>query len=128
MAERISVRVYFEDSKLLPISVADIGKYHVVDATYGPTACEKDLAWYSRHCPQDIIYTNYLGAMSFDYSWDKENDRCECYIRNSDGYWINIQNMTNRELRFAHNIPKMYIAGEFKISHSHPLDKFYYIL
>ena len=121
------MRIYFEDGKLLPISLADVGKYLVVDATYGPTACEKDLAWYSRRYPRDAIYTNYLGAMSFDYSWDKENDRCECYIRNSDGYWINIQNMTSRELCFSHNIPKLYMAGEFKIPYSHPLDSFYWI-
>lgn len=122
------MRVYFEDSKLLPVSLADIGMYHIVDATYGPTACEKDLVWYSRHCPQDAIYTNYLEAMSSDYSWDKENDRCECYIRNSDGYWINIQKMTDRELRFGHNIPKLYMAGEFKTPRSYSVDKFSYIL
>lgn len=122
------MRIYFEDGKLLPISLADIGKCHILDAAYGPSACKKDLDLYCRVCPQDSVYTNYLGAMSFDYSWDKENDRCECYIRNSNGYWTNIQNMTNRELRFAHNVPKMYMAGEFKTSRSHSVDKFSYIL
>lgn len=110
------MRIYFEDNKeRLGIAMFDIiGPYHIVDAAYGPTACEQDLDWYNRVCPQDNVYTNYLGAMSFDYSWDKEHDKCECYIRNTDGSWVNIQDLTARELRFGYDIPKMYMAGEFK--------------
>ena len=43
-----------------------------------------------------------------------QRDLLTAYIRNSNGEWTNIQDMTARELRFAHNIPKLYIAGEFK--------------
>lgn len=122
------MRIYFEDGKLLSISFENMGKYHTLDAAYGPTACETDLNWYNRHYPQEIVYTNYLGAMSSDYSWDKENNRCTCYIRDSDGYWINIQKMTDRKLCFEHNIPKLYMAGEFKTPRSYSVDKFSYIL
>lgn len=110
------MKIYFEDNgERLAIDMFDIvGPYHIVDAAYGPTACEKDLNWYNRLCPQDTIYTNYLGAMSSKYSWDKENNKCECYIRNSNGVWTNIQDLTSRELQFGHNIPKMYLAGVFK--------------
>lgn len=122
------MRIYFEDSKLLPISLADIGKYHIVDAAYGPTACEKDLDWYSRVCPQNNIYTNYLGAMSYPYSWDRENKRYECYIRNSDGHWTNIQNMTDEKLLLGYDIPNLYMEGEFKKLCLYAADEFSYTL
>lgn len=106
------MRVYFEDGKLeTPFDI--IEPYHIVDAAYGPTACQEDLKWYLDHDPSCAIYTNYLGALSFDFSWDRENNKCDAYIRTPLGWWTNIQELTSHELRFAHNIPKMYMAGEF---------------
>lgn len=107
------MRVYFEDSYLT--TPTDIeGLYHTVNAAYGPSACFRDLYWYKEHEPEVTIYTNFINALSFDFSWDMVKNECAAYIRNSNGEWTNIQDMTDRELRFAHNVPKMYIAGEFK--------------
>ena len=107
------MRVYFEDGFLTtPI---DIGSpYHRVDAAYGPSACFRDFYWYREHEPEATIYTNFINGLSFDFSWDTVNNKCTAYIRNSQGAWTNIQELTDKELRFTHNIPKMYLAGEFK--------------
>ena len=107
------MRVYFEDGTLWGLPDID-GPYHRVDAAYGPSACFRDLYWYREHEPETQIYTNFVNALSFDFSWDMVKNECAAYIRNSNGEWTNIQDMTARELRFAHNIPKLYIAGEFK--------------
>lgn len=107
------MRVYFEDGFLTtPFDIKE--SHYRVDAAYGPSACFRDLYWYREHEPEATIYTNFVNALSFDYSWDMINNKCAAYIRNSDGVWTNIQDLTERELRFAHNVPKMYIAGEFK--------------
>ena len=104
------MRVYFEDGYLItPFDIE--GPYHTVDAA---SACFRDLYWYREHEPETQIYTNFVNALSFDFSWDMVKNECAAYIRNSNGEWTNIQDMTARELRFAHNVPKLYIAGEFK--------------
>lgn len=106
------MRVLFEDGVLRLILKDDLDLY-VIDARYGPTACTSGLNRVMQINPNAKIYTNYLGALSFDYSWDKENNKCEAYLYDDEDGWINIQNLTSRELRFAHNIPKMYMAGVF---------------
>ena len=107
------MRIYFEDGYLTTLFDIE-GPYHTVDAAYGPSACFRDLYWYREHESEAQIYTNFLNALSFEFSWDMAKNECAAYIRNSEGVWTNIQDMTARELRFAHNIPKLYIAGEFK--------------
>lgn len=107
------MQVYFEDGTLW--GIVDIDKpYHRIDATYGVSECINELEWYLENNPDTIIYTNFLQALSFDFSWDMVKNECTAYIRNSNGEWTNIQELTNKELRFAHNIPKMYLAGEFQ--------------
>jgi len=106
------MRVLFEDGVLRPILKDDLDLY-IINARYGPTACTSGLNRVMQINPNAKIYTNYLGALSFDYSWDKENNKCEAYLYDDEDGWINIQNLTSRELRFAHNIPKMYMAGVF---------------
>ena len=107
------MRVYFEDDVLIELEDLYRDSYHKIDATLGPSRCLKELHWYKKYSPDAIIYTNFLNALSSDFSWDTVNNKCAAYIRNSQGVWTNIQELTDKELRFAHNIPKMYLAGEF---------------
>lgn len=108
------MRVYFEDDVLTELEDFDKDSYYKIDATLGPSYCFQELYWHRKYDPETIIYTNFLNALSFDFSWDEKENKCAAYIRNDKGVWTNIQDLTDRELRFAHNIPKMYIAGEFK--------------
>ena len=107
------MRVYFEDDILIELEGFNRDEYYKIDATLGPSQCLKELYWHKKYSYNPIIYTNFLNALSFDFSWDTTNNKCAAYIRNSQGVWTNIQELTDRELRFAHNIPKMYLAGEF---------------
>lgn len=106
------MRIYFEDNRLtVPSGMEEA--YGRIDAEYGPTECLRQLRWYKEHAPDASIYTNFLNALSFDFSWDEKENKCTAYIRNNEGVWTNIQDLVDRELRFAHNIPKMYLAGVF---------------
>ena len=106
------MKILFEDGALL---VADADYNYKINTKSGPSFCVARLKFLLRVAPQFTVYTNYLGALCFDYSWDRENNKCNAYIRSPEDHmtWVNIQDLTNRELRFAHNIPKMYMAGEF---------------
>ena len=108
------MRVYFEDD-ILKDSCNIKRPYHIVDAAYGPSSCFRILYWCKKREPEVPIYTNFVNALSFDFSWDEKENKCAAYIRNDKGVWTNIQDLTDRELRFAHNIPKMYLAGSFSV-------------
>lgn len=90
----------------------------VVDAGSGVNACEVELEILldqQREGHDVSVYTNYLGALSPDYSW---NDRLGFDIFFYDEIegvrgWRHISNYTSRELHFGSNIQKLYLGGEF---------------
>lgn len=45
--------------------------------------------------------------------WDEENHRHNIFLKDKNGKWRRIQDYVDKDLRFAHNIEKLYIAGEF---------------
>lgn len=58
------------------------------------------------------IVTNSIVLMNFDFGW--VDGKCSIYLFNElTNSFINIQNLTDKELRRAHNIAKMYMAGSF---------------
>lgn len=60
--------------------------------------------WFATTCPT-ILY-------SIDW-WNEEEQKFEIYIPTKKGKLKNIQEFTNRELRQAHNVEKMFLGGEF---------------
>lgn len=60
--------------------------------------------WFASTCPT-ILH-------SIDW-WNEEEQRFEIYIPTKKGKLKNIQEFTDRELRRAHNIEKMFLAGVF---------------
>lgn len=61
-----------------------------------------------------ILYTNSLLALSTDYCWNKEENRPDIWFRGKNGGWKHCTEFTLRELRYAHNLMKLYMAGEFR--------------
>ena len=107
--------IYFEDGLLchdLP------PQYECISAVLGPTRCEQELAYFRMiECElkkEITVYANYLGALDTRYSWDTNRSKHTINLRTRDREWADIQDFTEKELRFAHNIPHMYLNGEFK--------------
>ena len=108
------MKIYFEDGELRksPINhFIDID--HIVEAKYGYYHNEKFLDAIKAQYPNDTVYTNQITALDNRYAWNAELKVPEVYIRNKDGVFTRIDELTNRELREAHNLMKMYIANEF---------------
>lgn len=60
-----------------------------------------------------VVYTNQILLLDSKYTYDTKTKMFHCYLKMEDGSWMNLEYLTDRELRPGHNIPKLYLAGEF---------------
>lgn len=108
------MKIYFEDGLLVTSRYLPITDYYRLDAADGPTHNKTMLDGIKECCPDRTVYTNSLIALSNEYAWNKELGVPEIYIRAGEHMnFHRIDELTERELRFAHNICKMYLAGSF---------------
>jgi hypothetical protein len=106
--------VFFEDGSVNNPLFIDGKEILTVDAGMGFSNCRKRLRYIKDNYPFDTeVYTNSLDAFSNFWSWDEEKKMPMIYIRNENGKWTLIWDMTDRELRLAHNLAKMYVNGVF---------------
>lgn len=108
------MKIYFEDGILRSHHLQEKEVNWRIYADYGYSHCIKQLDMLLETVPDSIVYTNFLPALSGKYAWNKEEGQHDIYLRNADGEFVRIQNLTNRELREGHDIMKMYMNGEFK--------------
>lgn len=111
--------VYFEDSSIGdkpdPIDRGFMIPMIRIDAGNGFTYCRKMLRWICNHLPFDTpVYTNSLDAFSNTWCWDDEKRIPMIYVRNKNGEWTLISELTDKYLRRAHNLEKLYINGYFQ--------------
>ena len=108
--------VYFEDGEITNASIFDENDNELikVDAGMGYSHCRRRLRYIKDNYPFDTeVYTNSLDAFSNFWCWDGEKKMPMIYIRDEHGQWKLIWKMTDRELRIAHNLEKLYVNGEF---------------
>lgn len=112
------MQVYFEDGAIKPYF-----KYEwdfVIDARDGFTSNEQDFNYIKETQNSRIstsVYTNSLVPLLYagKYCWDDDTKTFELYMRKgTDGHFTRIDELTQRELRIAHNIFHMYSGGEFR--------------
>lgn len=85
-----------------------------IDAGMGYNNCRRKLRYIKDNCPFDTaVYTNSLDAFSNFWCWDDKKKMPMIYIRDKNDRWKLICEMTDRELRMAHNLEKMYVNGAF---------------
>lgn len=104
------MKIYFEDGELRPSGVF----VYRIDATHGVRHNLIRLDVMLTDEPDAIVYTNQILAFSNKYAWNEELKAPEIYIR-AGKYQVftRIDKLTERELRQAHNLAHMYVAGEF---------------
>ena len=104
--------LYFEDGPLYETKVF----YDVyIDASDGFSSCRRRFENVSKTYEKNVrVYTNSLYGFSNYFCWDEEKKMPMIYIRDKEGKWINIcDTCYGREIRYAHNLEKMYLNGCF---------------
>ena len=108
------MKIYFEDDQLCLVNSPNGAK--IVDAQYGYYDNYRRLELFNKTSNNDtIIYTNSLVALNNDYCWNEDKKCCELYLRNIAGEWKPCQSLTDKEIRKAHNLEKIYRAGSFAV-------------
>ena len=107
------MKIYFEDGELsLCKSVLNAT---FIDAGYGFYDNYRRLKLLNDSKGADaVVYTNSLVALSSDWCWNEKDHRPELYLRNIGGEWTICTELTDKEIRRAHNLEKMYVAGSFQ--------------
>ena len=109
------MKIYFEDGQLLPQSMLPFKYDHKIDAGEGYSYCDDALEYLRVNDPCGVVYTNMISALYNRYAWNRDYGCFEIYMRcKEDNAFHLIQELTQRELREAHNIMKMYMANEFR--------------
>lgn len=106
------MKIYFEDGELFRPNSIDFTYHYIVDARYGYTKNISLLNHIKDFDSDGIVYTNSIIALNNHYAWNNEMNVPDIYIIKEDEF-IRIDKLTNKALRKAHNIMKMYIAGAF---------------
>lgn len=110
--------VYFEDgsinNKNMPVNLeSDV--CFLVDAGMGFSDCRRMLRNIDKNFSFDTkVYTNSLDAFSNTWCWDEEKKIPMIYVRNENDKWQLISELTEKELRRAHNLEKLYVGGMFR--------------
>ena len=107
------MKIYFEDGELRGVLDEIPYSFLPLDATYGFSFCDNFLYKIKQINYDAVIYTNMITALRNEYAWNEELKVPEIYIRNKNGVFTRIDELTAKELREGHNIMRMYIAGAF---------------
>ena len=108
------MKIYFEDGALNARFDCPFNYAVRIDAADGYSHCLKTLEHLKDQNFKGNVYTNFLPAMRTVYSWNHTLDEAEVFIRNQYNKFKNINRLTDRELRFAHNIPHMWEHKQFE--------------
>lgn len=116
------MKIYFFDGRLedihniIDIDFVYLGNVITIDGADGPQCNRKELHRCKEHVYERdvIILTNSLVALSHDYGWNEEENHTDIYLWIDELHdFIRIDRLTAKEIRYAHNIEKMYLAGAF---------------
>ena len=108
------MKIFFEDGMLRNSSQLPFDHYVVVSASCGVSRNIAVLDELANSNPNAVVYTNSIFAFSNEYGWNDELKAPEIYIRAGEHMvFTRIDKLTTKELRCAHNLAKMYVAGTF---------------
>ena len=107
--------IYFEDGPLTDTGYGKTLDFATIDAADGVSANlnDADILLSQSSNRQTIVYTNSILLLDGKYSWDSNRMKHFIYLRDNEGRWRSIREFTSRELRLGHNIPHLFLGGEF---------------
>ena len=101
--------VYFKIKEIVGNYEVDIEE---VDAGDGVSSNIEKLEEIRKTNKNAVILTNSIFAFSTQYGWDFEENHVDVYLW-KDNQFVRIDELTEKELRVAHRLDKMYVAGVF---------------
>lgn len=107
------MKIYFENGRLLPQFMLPFKYDYHVDAADGYSCCENTLRSIKRICPESVVYTNMITALSNFYAWNEKLKTPEIYMRNDSGKFVRIDELAHGKIRCSQNVMAMYRAGVF---------------
>ena len=110
------MKIYFYDGFLLDAPRGALNQpYTALDAAYGPTHNMRVLTDLQVDHQNWAVLTNSLVALTHQFGWDEQEKHTDIYlwVEQLKDY-IRIDRLTQKEIRYAHNIEHMYIAGTFE--------------
>ena len=108
------MKIYFEDGELGCTNQLPVSCCVIVHAGSGVGTNIRVLDDIMNYDPNATVYTNSILAFSNQYAWNEELQAPEVYIRAGvKREFTRIDKLTEREIRRAHNLAKMYLAGTF---------------
>lgn len=110
------MKVYFVDGNIMFMDNMPGVAADKIDAVNGYSKSLDVVEGIRKFYPDDNfnIVTNCPWFLSNDYTWNAELKRPEIYLWvEKEKTWKNITELTERDIKFAHNIEKMWRAGEF---------------
>lgn len=105
------MKIYFEDGKLN--ANTEVSPRYIVDASNGYSENKRELDRIKENDYNSTVYTNQIIALSNEYCWNENLGVPELYLRVSNGKFKRADELTDRELRQAHNLEKLYVNGGF---------------
>ena len=110
------MKIYFEDGELRDWRQLPIIDFYKIDASNGYSHNEERLERIREKDYNATVYTNQIAALQTKYCWDKELKVPELYIRAGEHMiFTRIDQCTDRELKYAHNLMHMYMNGAFNV-------------
>lgn len=112
--------IYFVDGDIRPLvsnifnSLCEKHKMrgYIIDAACGISRGKRYAEQLEQSHPDSFVLTNQIVLLSNEYAW--KDNQCKAYLwHHDDAEFINLQDLTDKDIRNAHNLSKMYIAGSF---------------
>ena len=109
------MKIYFNDGPLYAKTSLDLWCDHMINASTGYSQNEEAFDRLLELKPNCSVYTNSIVALvnAQKYCWNKEQEVFDLYLKNGKEF-VRVDELTDKQLRFAHNIYCMWLAGAFK--------------
>lgn len=107
------MKVYFADRELNYNDIKIEECFIPIDGKSGFRACQQQIDTIKSFEVNMSVITNVPFFISGEYGWNEATSSFDIFIECKSGKFVNIHELTNRELRKYHNLCKLYISGEF---------------
>lgn len=106
--------MFFYDGNLKDISLLEFENTVTIDAGNGYTDNIRKLYDVITASPHYFVLTNQQALLRNEWLWDEQTHEPRlCFKDERDGKWRPVGRFTKADIKFTHNLEKMFIEGGF---------------